>query len=443
MGQIEEARKGSITPEVRAVAAAERVDPAVVAGRVAAGRVVIPKNAVRNGVRVCGIGEGLRTKVNANIGTSAEASNVELELRKVGAAEAAGADAIMDLSTGGDIEAIRKRVIASTALPVGTVPIYQAAVGAARLKEGVRSMTVDEIFGAIEDHARDGVDFVTLHCGVTLEALKRLEKQGRVLDIVSRGGAFLAVWMVANGRENPLYEDYGRVLEICRRYDCTISLGDGLRPGCLADATDRAQIEELITLGELASAALDEGVQSMIEGPGHVPLHQIEENIRIQKDICRGAPFYVLGPIVTDSAPGYDHITSAIGGAIAASCGADFLCYVTGSEHLRLPDERDVREGVIVTRIAAHAADIAKGISGAGERDLRISMARKRGDFEEQMRLAIDPEKARTIRESSPPSAGDICTMCGEYCSIKLLREKLGGVRPSPGAPPPVRRSAP
>lgn len=425
MGQIEEARKGNITPEARAVADAEGIRPEAVAEGVAAGTIVIPKNSCRDGVAVCGIGRGLRTKVNANIGTSAELADLELELRKVKAAEEAGADTVMDLSTGGDIAAIRKRVIASTVLPVGTVPIYQAAIGAARLKKGIRSMTADEIFEAIEDHARDGVDYVTLHCGVTREALGKLEKEGRVLDIVSRGGAFLAVWMVANERENPLYSDYGRVLEICKRYDLTVSLGDGLRPGCLADATDRAQIQELVTLGELASAALGEGVQAMIEGPGHVPINEIEENVRIEKDLCHGAPFYVLGPIVTDIAPGYDHLSSAIGGAIAASCGADFLCYVTASEHLRLPDERDVREGVIVTRIAAHAADIAKGIARSGERDLRISLARKAGDFDEQMRLAIDPGRARSIRESSRPSAGDICTMCGEYCSIKLLRERL------------------
>lgn len=424
--QILEARKGRITAEARAVARAEGVAPEAVAEGLAAGTVVIPRNRLHRNAAPCGIGRGLRTKVNANIGTSADCANIRTELRKLDAAVGAGADAVMDLSTGGDLAAIRRRIVASCPVPLGTVPIYQAAVTRARAGGGIASMTEDEIFGAIEAHGRDGVDFVTVHCGVTRAALGRLKAQGRVMDVVSRGGAFLVTWMVANDRENPLYRDFGRLVEIAKRHDMALSLGDAMRPGCVADSNDRAQFEELITLGELRAHALREGVQVMIEGPGHVPLHRIEENVRLEKEVCGGAPFYVLGPLVTDVAPGWDHVACAIGGAVAGAAGADFLCYVTPTEHLGLPGPADVREGVITARIAAHAADLAKGVRGAAGWDLAMSRRRRARDWDGMLKLALDREKARAIRRASPPRSADVCTMCGDYCAIKVVEKYLG-----------------
>lgn len=423
--QIVEARRGNLTPEMRAVARREGVSPGFVMESVAAGTIVIPHNRLRRGVVPCGIGRGMRTKVNANIGTSVDVARTALELAKLRAAVGAGADALMDLSTGGNLAAIRKRILAVCPVPVGTVPIYHAAVRRARAGTGIASMTEDEIFAAIEAHAADGVDFATVHCGVTRAALERLKRQGRVMGIVSRGGAFLVTWMVANDRENPLYRDFGRLVEIAARHDMALSLGDAMRPGCVADANDRAQFQELITLGELRAHAHGEGVQVMIEGPGHVPLHRIEENVRIEKEVCGGAPFYVLGPLVTDVAPGHDQIACAIGGAVAGAAGADFLCYVTPAEHLGLPGPEEVREGVIAARIAAHAADLAKGVPGAVRWDLAISRARKARDWEGMLRLALDPLKARAIRKASPPRNSDVCTMCGDYCAIKLVEKYL------------------
>jgi phosphomethylpyrimidine synthase len=327
----------------------------------------------------------------------------------------------MDLSTGGDIRAIRREIVKNSTIPVGTVPMYQTVVEVMREKKALVKMDADDLFKIIEEHAKEGVDFVTVHCGVTKKSVEALLSQGRLLDMVSRGGTLLASWILKNKKENPLYDDYDRLLEIAYKYDLTLSLGDGMRPGCLADATDRAQIQELITLGELAKRAYDKNVQVMIEGPGHVPINQIVTNMQIQKRLCNNAPFYVLGPLVTDIAPGYDHITSAIGGALAAMSGADFLCYVTPAEHLRLPDVEDVREGVIVSRIAAHAADIAKGIPGAIEWDNNMARARKKLDWEEQYRLSINPEKARRVRQSSKPANDKVCTMCGDLCAIKEL----------------------
>ncbi len=367
----------------------------------------------------------MSTKVNANIGTSSDFGNVATELEKLRVAISAGSDTVMDLSTGGDITAIRRAIVADSPVPVGTVPIYQAGIEAIDRYGAIVKMTDDDLFGVIEENARDGVDFITVHCGVTRSAIARLKQQGRVADVVSRGGAFLIAWILYNGRENPLYEQYDRLLAIAGEFDVTLSLGDGMRPGSLADATDRAQVEELLTLGELVQRAQQAGVQVMVEGPGHLPLNQIETNVRLQKAICKGAPFYVLGPLVTDVGAGYDHITGAIGGAIAAAAGTDFLCYVTPSEHLSLPDAEDVRQGVIASRIAAHAGDIAKGAKGAEEWDRRMSEARKKLDWAEQARLSLDPERARQVHHQHA-SAGSACSMCGNYCAMELVEKYLG-----------------
>jgi phosphomethylpyrimidine synthase len=421
--QLAKARRGEVTLEMEAVARAEGVDPQRLMEQVANGKVVITANKGHRGVRPIGIGEGLTVKVNANIGTSSDHCEPAEELAKLEAAIEAGADTVMDLSTGGAIDAIRKLIIERSPLPVGTVPIYQAAIEVAERKGGIVLMTPDDIFEVIERHAMDGVDFVTVHCGVTLSTLERLKAQGRITDIVSRGGAFLATWMIYNEQENPLYEHFDRLLEIAQQYDVTLSLGDGLRPGCLADATDRPQIQELLLLGELTERAWKEEVQVMIEGPGHVPLDQVATNIQLEKQLCKGAPFYVLGPLVTDVAPGYDHIVCAIGGALAAYHGADFLCYVTPAEHLKLPTPQDVREGVIATRIAGHAADVARGLAKARAWDDEIARARKALDWDKQIQLAIDPHKARQYREESRPQTDEVCTMCGKFCAIKMVRE--------------------
>jgi len=425
MLQMREAREGRITPEMKVVAEDEKMDVDVLRDRVARGEIIIPKNRKHQSVRPIGIGKGLRTKVNANIGTSTECSDIALEVQKAKMAVKAGADTIMDLSTGGDIEGIRKAIMKETAVVIGTVPIYQAAIEAIHSKGALVRMTAEDLFNVLERQAEQGVDFFTVHCGVTQSSLERLKKQGRLMDIVSRGGSFLVTWMIANDKENPLYEQFDRVLEIVRKYDVTLSLGDGLRPGSLIDATDRAQVEELITLGELTKQAWDQDVQVMIEGPGHVPLDQIQTNIQLEKRLCCNAPFYVLGPVVTDVAPGYDHITSAIGGAIAASVGADFLCYVTPGEHLKLPDVEDVRQGVIATRIAAHAADVAKGVPHALDWDIAMSQARKDLDWAKQIRLAMDPARAQQLRQESKSSQSEVCSMCGEFCAIKLVKEAL------------------
>ena len=421
---IDNARQGTTTPETRQVAAAELMDEQHLLREIAAGRIIIPLNKNHRTIKPIGIGKGLATKINANIGTSKDCAHIDEELQKLEAAVQAGADTVMDLSTGGDIDGVRREIIRRSPVPVGTVPLYQAAIEATARGKAIVEMTVDEIFSVIERHAEDGVDFITVHCGLTREAAGRIKREGRIMDVVSRGGSFTIAWMIHNRCENPLYEYYDRLLDLAAAYDLTLSLGDGLRPGCIADATDRGQIQELITLGELAQRALDRGVQVMIEGPGHVPINQIEPNILLQKRLCHGAPFYVLGPLVTDAAPGYDHITSAIGGALAATYGADFLCYVTPSEHLRLPTVEDVREGVVASKIAAHAADIAKGIPGALERDCTMARCRKNMDWEGQIKASLDPVRSRCLRDSRTPADKDVCTMCGEYCAIKILNRQ-------------------
>jgi phosphomethylpyrimidine synthase len=429
MTQLELAKQGTISPQMKLVAEQEGVDAECIRQGVANGTIVIPANINHTNLVPCGIGQGLKTKVNANIGTSSDFGDVNTELEKLRVAIDFGADTVMDLSTGGDISAIRRAIIAASSVPIGTVPIYQAGIEAIDRHEAIVKMTVDDLFAGIEEHARDGVDFITVHCGVTRSAIAKLKQQGRVTDVVSRGGAFLIGWIIYNERENPLYEYYDRLLEIAREFDVTLSLGDGMRPGSLADATDRAQIEELLTIGELVQRAQQAGVQAMVEGPGHLPLNQIEANVQLEKAICKGAPFYVLGPLVTDIAAGYDHITGAIGGAIAAAAGTDFLCYVTPAEHLCLPDPEDVRQGVIASRIAAHAGDIVKGVNGAEDWDRRMSLARKKLDWQEQARLSLDPELSRQVH-SKHASAGVACSMCGDFCAMELMEKYLGITSP-------------
>jgi len=425
--QIEMARGGVISPEAEAAAGAEEVDAAWLRDQVASGYAVLCRNSEHEGAATLAVGAGLRTKVNANIGSSQDSPDEDTELRKLEAALAAGADAVMDLSTGGDLTRIRRKVLRHCPVAVGTVPIYQVAVELASSGKRISKMDPERLFEAIEEQGAQGVDFITVHCGVTRTAIESLERDPRILDVVSRGGAFLVEWILANGLENPLYERFDRLLEIAAHYDMVLSLGDGFRPGAIADASDRSQLQELITLGELQAEALSAGVGVMIEGPGHVPLHQVEANVQIEKELCHGAPFYVLGPIVTDIAPGYDHITSAIGGAVAAAAGADFLCYVTPAEHLRLPDVDDVRQGVIAARIAAHAADVAKGIPGAAELDAEISRRRKALDWKGMLAMAIDSETATAKRGQMLSHAEDACSMCGEFCSIRHMKAALAG----------------
>ncbi len=425
MTQLELARAGVVSPQMSLVAQYEGVEVELVRQGVAEGTIVIPANTNHVNLTSRGIGKGLKTKVNANIGTSSDFGDINTELDKLRVAIDSGADAVMDLSTGGDISAIRQTVVGSSPVPVGTVPIYQAGIEAIAKHGAIVKMTVDELFAVIEEHARDGVDFITVHCGVTQSAIARLKQQGRVADVVSRGGAFLIGWMLYNERENPLYEQFDRLLGLAREFDVTLSLGDGMRPGSLADATDRAQVEELLTLGQLVQVAQQAGVQVMVEGPGHLPLNQIEANVSLQKSVCKGAPFYVLGPLVTDVGAGYDHITGAIGGAIAAAAGTDFLCYVTPAEHLSIPDPEDVRQGVIASRIAAHAGDIVKGVKGAEQWDREMSVARKKLDWERQARLSLDPERAHRVH-GKHTSAGESCSMCGEFCAMALVEKYLG-----------------
>ncbi len=424
MTRIEIAKKGTITDEVKEVAALEGIAPERLASDIATGVTVIPINA-NHAIRPLGIGKGLKTKVNANIGTSKDKVSFDEEIKKLDVLVKYGADAVMDLSTGGPIKDLRRLLLKKSPIAVGTVPIYEAAIFAVETYSSISKMTVDDLFNVIEGHAEEGVDFVTVHSGLTRRAVERLREDSRVLDIVSRGGSFLLEWMIYNDKENPLYEYYDRLLEIAKRYDLTLSLGDGLRPGCLEDATDRSQMEELLTIGELRDIALESGVQVIVEGPGHVPLNQVEMNIKIQKEICKGAPFYVLGPLVTDIAMGYDHIAAAIGGAIAGAAGADFLCYVTPAEHIRLPNIEDVKVGLIASKIAAHAADIAKGVPGAMELDRKMAKCRKNLDWNGQIALSFNPEMVREWRSEVPPTEQDVCSMCGEFCAIRTVERAL------------------
>ncbi len=415
-------RKKDFPVEVRGASKAEGVEPDRLTRLLRAGRVVIPSNPRHRNLVHAAIGEGMRVKVNANIGTSKDHVDVDEEIEKMRVASRFGADAVMDLSTGGDLRAIRRRVISECRLPVGTVPIYEALCRTAG-KGGVRALGSDDMFKAIEGQARDGVDFMTVHCGVTSSTARSLKKHGRVTGVVSRGGAILIAWMREHGEENPLYEDYDHLLDLAKEHGFALSLGDGLRPGCTADATDVPQLHELIVLGKLVERARKAGVQTMVEGPGHVPINQIEANVRIEKTVCKGAPFYVLGPLVCDVAAGYDHIAGAIGGALAAYHGADFLCYVTPSEHLSLPTVDDVREGVIASRIAAHAADLARG-RGA-QWDLEMSQARKAFDWDGMFRLSLDPERAKAVRDRRRSKSPNVCSMCGELCAMKMVDRML------------------
>ncbi|MBN2168848.1 MAG: phosphomethylpyrimidine synthase ThiC [Actinobacteria bacterium] len=421
---IEKLKKGDVPEALQKAVEGEPLGIEEVAAGIINGTIVFTLNSCRDIKKPCVIGKGLKTKVNANIGTSQDRADLEYELAKLESAVMAGTDAVMDLSTGGDIDAVRKKIVEQSAVPVGTVPIYQAAIESMDRYGSIVQMRSDDMFEAIERHARDGVDFVTVHCGVTSSALQSLESNGRIADIVSRGGAFLAGWILFNDRENPLFAEFDRLLEIARRYELTLSLGDGFRPGAVSDATDAAQIQELVTLGGLAGRCRDAGVQVMVEGPGHVPIDQVQLNVELAKNICGGAPFYVLGPLVTDVAPGYDHIVASIGGSTAAAAGADFLCYVTPREHLGLPDIEDVKEGVIVTRIAAHAGDLAKNPGYFMKWDNRMSGARKALDWRRQVDLSIDPERSGGIMsESKVDETG--CTMCGDFCAMKFISNYL------------------
>lgn len=424
MTQMQSARKGHVTEAMKFVAREEGLPVEELIELVAQGKVVIPFNRNHGKIHYVGIGAKLRTKVNVNIGTSMDFPEIENELKKVVISLKYHADTIMDLSTGGDIQKIRRMILDKACIPLGTVPIYEAAIRAIEQHGSIVDMTEDDFFSVIESQAKEGVDFMTIHAGLTSKGIERLKSQGRVADVVSRGGAFHLAWTLHNQKENPFYAHFDRLLDIARRYDITLSLGDGLRPGAIADATDRPQIEELLTLGELVKRAWEQHVQVMVEGPGHVPLDQIEMNIKIQKRLCQEAPFYVLGPLVTDIAPGYDHIVSAIGGAIAAAAGADFLCYVTPSEHLGLPSPENVREGLIASQIAAHAADIVKGVKGAYERDLELSKARKDLDWDKQLKLVLDPYKFKEIRKRRGTKTA-ACSMCGDYCAMRIVSEFL------------------
>ncbi|MFC1608334.1 phosphomethylpyrimidine synthase ThiC [Candidatus Latescibacterota bacterium] len=428
MTRIEKARAGENLDEFVQIAEAEHTTVDHIREGFASGEISGCTSTVRD-IEPLAIGKNLRIKINANIGTSSDESSIDEEVEKALCAVEYGADTIMDLSTGGDIVATRTKILDQVSVPIGTVPIYEAGVWAARNRKAMVNMTADDFFRIIEDQLVQGVDFITVHCGVNQSVVDRLREQGRMTDVVSRGGAFLVEWMLYNKRENPLYEEYDRLLEITKKYDAILSLGDGLRPGCLADATDRSQISELIVLGELVQRARQAGVLTMVEGPGHVPLDQVETNIKIMKNLTRNAPFYVLGPLVTDVAPGYDHITSAIGGALAGMHGADFLCYVTPSEHLCLPGLEDVRQGVIASKIAAHAADIARGYPGAIEWDNNMSEARKNLDWDSMIDLSVDPKHARSVRSAHPPQDEKLCTMCGDFCAVRKIGDVLGSTR--------------
>jgi len=418
MTQLEEARNSTITDAMRQVAQDEHLDPEEIRSRVAEGCVVIPKNS-HHDFQARGVGQGLKTKVNANIGTSPSHFDLDEELKKLDVAVAAGADAVMDLSTGGDLDRIFKAIINHSPVMIGTVPIYKTISKVFAEKRVCADVTENEIFDEIAHQAEIGVDFVTVHCGITRQSIKALRASSRLMGMVSRGGSLMAEWIMKNDTENPLYEKFDRLLDIAREHDVTLSLGDGLRPGTIFDAEDGAQITELIILGQLARRARDAGVQVMIEGPGHVPLSRIAGDMKLQKRLCGGAPYYVLGPLPTDIAAGYDHITAAIGGAIAAANGADFLCYVTPAEHLALPTIADVREGVIASKIAAHIGDLEKNIASAWARDRKMSEARGRFDWKTMFEVCINPEKAKAVRLQSEDRDRDVCTMCGDMCALK------------------------
>jgi len=412
-------------PSLKRIARRENLPFSIFQKKVRSGRIIVVKNK-RHRIEPLAIGEGLKTRINANIGTSPDLSSLPYELRKLKAAIEAGADTVMDLSTGGDIGKIRRAIVKASPVPVGTVPIYEAAIAARNTNKSFMHCTPDEIFTIIEEHLADGVDFITVHCGITRESIRGIKNQPRLCGVVSRGGSMIIEWMEANSRENPLYEYYDRLLALAKKYEAALSLGDGLRPGSVIDATDRYQIRELMVIGELVKRARRAGVAAMVEGPGHVPIDQIETNVRLEKAVCDGAPFYVLGPLVTDIGAGHDHIVGAIGGALAAYYGADFLCYVTPSEHLGLPNVDEVRAGVIASRIAAHAADIGKGVPGARDIDRELSYARFALDWKKVMKLLLDPRQAKKIYSRRRSRGGLTCTMCGEFCAMKKTREVLG-----------------
>ena len=422
--QMEAARKGIITPELEIVAKKERMTTEELLPLVASGKVAICANKNHKCIDPEGVGSMLRTKINVNLGVSRDCKDYDVEMQKVMEAVNMGAHAIMDLSSHGNTIPFRRKLTSECPAMIGTVPVYDSVI---HYQRDLDTLTAKDFIDVVRLHAQDGVDFVTLHCGITRKTIDQIRNHKRKMNIVSRGGSLVFAWMCMTGEENPFYEYYDEILDICREYDVTISLGDACRPGCLADATDVCQIEELVRLGELTKRAWEKDVQVMVEGPGHVPLDQVEANMKVQQSICQGAPFYVLGPIVTDVAPGYDHITSAIGGAVAAMSGAAFLCYVTPAEHLRLPDLNDVKEGIIASKIAAHAADIAKGVKGASEWDRQMGMARKKLDWEKTFELSIDPEKARNYRASAKPEKEDTCSMCGNFCAVKNMNRILSG----------------
>ena len=418
---LEDANNGKITDAMKQVAAYEGIDAETIRGRVAKGQIVIPKNRQRDFIAM-GIGKGLKTKVNANIGTSLSHFDVDEELLKLDIAIKAGADAVMDLSTGGDLNFILNKILAQSSVMIGTVPVYKSVSMIVSQGRQIEELSEDDIFSAIEDHAKSGVDFITVHCGINRSTVSVLKNSDRLMGIVSRGGSLMAEWIVINEKENPLYEKYDRLVEIAHEYDVTLSLGDGLRPGSICDAEDRAQTAELIVLGDLTKRAKKAGVQVMIEGPGHVPLNRIAGNMKMQKRLCDGAPYYVLGPLPTDIAPGFDHIVGAIGGAIAAANGADFLCYVTPAEHLCLPTLDDVRDGVTASKIAAHIGDLEKGVNGAWERNRKMSVARSNFDWQTMFDCAIAPDIAKKKRMGSEDSTRDVCTMCGDLCAMKTYK---------------------
>ncbi|MEY8427930.1 phosphomethylpyrimidine synthase ThiC [Lachnospiraceae bacterium 46-15] len=422
--QMDAARKGIVTPEMKAAAAKEEMDVKELMELMAKGQAIIPANKRHVSLSPAAIGSRLKTKINVNLGISRDCKDMDVEVAKVNSAVAMGAESIMDLSSYGDTRTFRRRLTSECPAIIGTVPIYDAVV---YYHKPLKEITSQEWLDIVRMHAEDGVDFMTIHCGINKETAGKFKRNKRLTNIVSRGGSIIFAWMEMTGEENPFYEHYDEILDICREYDITMSLGDACRPGCLKDASDISQIEELITLGELTKRAWEKDVQVMVEGPGHMPLDQIAANMKIQQTICQGAPFYVLGPLVTDVAPGYDHITAAIGGAVAATYGASFLCYVTPAEHLRLPDLEDVKEGIIASRIAAHAADVAKGIRGAVDWDNQMSEARKKLDWEGMFELSIDPEKARRYRASAKPEKEDTCSMCGNFCAVKNMNRILDG----------------
>lgn len=422
--QMDAARKGIITPEMEIAAAKEDMKVDTLMGLMAKGQVIIPANKRHGALSPTAIGSMLKTKINVNLGISRDCKDMDVELEKVNSAVKMGAESIMDLSSYGDTRTFRRRLTGECPAVIGTVPIYDAVV---YYHKPLKEITTQEWLDIVRMHAEDGVDFMTIHCGINRETAGKFKRNKRLTNIVSRGGSIIFAWMEMTGKENPFYEYYDEILDVCREYDVTMSLGDACRPGCLKDASDISQMEELLTLGELTKRAWEKDVQVMVEGPGHMPLDQIAANMKIQQTICQGAPFYVLGPLVTDIAPGYDHITAAIGGAVAAASGASFLCYVTPAEHLRLPNLEDVKEGIIASRIAAHAADVAKGVKGARDWDDQMSTARKKLDWEEMFALAIDPEKARRYRAEAKPEKEDTCSMCGNFCAVKNMNRILDG----------------